>query len=92
MICVRLVYLRKEARIVGTQTPHPRKGRSVMPVQKIYAVMRTYADGTGGWGKQWQASGTRTLDYPTAIAAAARLDEQPRNRVLGWRFYAARVA
>jgi hypothetical protein len=39
-----------------------------MPASKVYAVMRTYADGTGGWGKQWQASKSRTLDYQAAIA------------------------
>jgi len=59
---------------------------------KTYAVVRTYADGTGGWGQQWTVTGTRTTDYPAAITAAARLDDRPRNRILGWRFYAARIA
>jgi hypothetical protein len=54
--------------------------------------MRTYADGTGGWGKDWQASKSRTLDYQAAIAHAARLDSKPRNKILGWTFYAARIA
>lgn len=61
-------------------------------MNKIYAVMRTYADGTGGWGQQWQASGTRTTDYQAAIDQAARLESKPRNRMLGWKFYAARIA
>jgi hypothetical protein len=61
-------------------------------IHKQYAVMRTYADGTGGWGKQWQASGSQTTDYQAAIAHAARLDSKPRNKILGWTFYAARVA
>jgi hypothetical protein len=63
-----------------------------MPASKIYAVMRTYADGTGGWGKDWQASKSRTRDYQAAIAHAARLSERPRNKILGWTFYAARIA
>jgi len=63
-----------------------------MPARKVYAVMRAYRDGTCGWGKQWQASGSRTLDYEAAIAHAARLESKPRNRMLGWTFYAARIA
>lgn len=61
-------------------------------MDKIYAVMRTYADGTGGWGKAWEARKSRTTDYQAAIDHAAALDAKPRNRMLGWRFYAARVA
>jgi hypothetical protein len=59
---------------------------------QTYAVVRTYRDGSGGWGRDWFVSGTRTTDYPAAIRAAERLDSRPRNRMLGWRFYAARIA
>lgn len=61
-------------------------------ISKQYAVVRTYADGTGGWGQQWTVTGTRTTDYPAAVQRAARLDVAPRNMILGWRFYAARIS
>lgn len=66
-----------------------------MPAQKLYAVMRTYADGTAGWNNprsQWEASKTRTTDLTRALAMADRLEAKPRNRMLGWHFYAARIA